>query len=67
MQNTCKYDQMRINDRKVFMAFCNLEFMSLLAPPSLVTFDPRYVNSSTSPSCCLSILIGWSIFAFVSK
>ena len=40
--------------------------MSSLVPPSLVAFDPKYVNSSTSPSCCPSILIGWfNILAFI--
>ena len=48
------------NDRKAFLAFCNLDFMSSPAPSPLVTFDPRYVNSSTSSSSCLSILKGQS-------
>ena len=43
------------NDRKEFLAFCNLGFMPSLAPTSLVTFDPRYVNYSTSIYFC-----GWS-------
>ena len=53
------------NDRKEFLASCNLDFMSSLqVPPSLVTFDPRYVNYSMSSSCRLLILIGRSILAF---